>query len=100
VWNGSGPMPDGAGMPSCRTRRAMWHSGVDVTTPERSDLDEDDDCPVGEHGRAAALSKPSLCAALLVLGLGCCHAGDGVPAANVRRPAGPLEQSGIRGRAY
>ena len=57
-------------MLSCCTGPAMWHPGLDVTTPEQGDLDEDDERPVREQGRTAALSEPAVRAALLALGLG------------------------------
>jgi hypothetical protein len=48
----------------------MWHSGVNVTTPEQGNLDQDDDRLVHDQGRAGALGEPALRAALLALGLG------------------------------
>lgn len=48
----------------------MWHSSVNVTTPEQGNLDQDNDRLVHDQGRTGALSEPALRAALLALGLG------------------------------
>ena len=47
-------------MLGCHTRRGMWHAGVDVTTPEQGNLDQDDDRLVHDQGRTGALGEPAL----------------------------------------
>jgi hypothetical protein len=48
----------------------MWHSGVEMTSPNQDNLDEDSEHPAREQGHSAVLSEPALRAAPLALGVG------------------------------
>ena len=51
-------------------QRAIRHSGADAATPEQGDPEQHDGGPTRGQGGTAAMTEPSLRAALLALGIG------------------------------